>query len=86
MSATSARRLLRAQWRTPGNEVAWQPCNEQETTLDFASIRIITSDIKRLLSFHAQITGLASAWFTEDFAELAWPSGTIASQAPPSVS
>ena len=46
--------------------------------MDFASIRIITGHIKRLVAFYAEITGLAPTWFTDDFAELAFASGTIA--------
>lgn len=46
--------------------------------MNFVSIRIITEDIKRLVAFYQQVTGLAPSWFGEDFAEIATPSGTIA--------
>lgn len=46
--------------------------------MNFVSVRIITDDIKRLVGFYEQITGLAPNWFTEDFAELVTPSCTLA--------
>lgn len=42
------------------------------------SIRIITDDVQRLVAFYAQITGTALTVFTEDFAELNTPCGTLA--------
>jgi predicted enzyme related to lactoylglutathione lyase len=50
----------------------------KERSMNFVSIRIITEDIKRLVAFYQQFTGLAPSWFGEDFAEIATPSGTIA--------
>lgn len=41
-------------------------------------MRIITADIKRLVSFYGQITGLAPTWYTEDFAEVLTPTCTLA--------
>ena len=46
--------------------------------MDFVSIRIITDDIRRLVQFYEQVTGLSATWSTEDFAELATPSSTLA--------
>lgn len=49
-----------------------------ENTMDFVSIRIITDKIKPLVAFYETITGLTATWFTEDFAELATASCTLA--------
>lgn len=46
--------------------------------MDFVSIRIITGDIKRLVSFYEQATGVPAVWSTEDFAELNTEHGTLA--------
>jgi predicted enzyme related to lactoylglutathione lyase len=46
--------------------------------MDFVSIRIITGDIKRLVGFYEQATGVAAAWFTEDFAEISTAHATLA--------
>lgn len=46
--------------------------------MDFASIRIITSDLPRLVAFHRDITGIEPTWHTEDFAEIVTPRGVIA--------
>jgi catechol 2,3-dioxygenase-like lactoylglutathione lyase family enzyme len=46
--------------------------------MNFVSIRIITDDIKRLVRFYEEVTGLSPTWYTEDFAELATPSCTLA--------
>ncbi|HEY4201358.1 MAG TPA: VOC family protein [Devosiaceae bacterium] len=46
--------------------------------MNLVSIRIITADMQRLVAFYATVTGLTPAWFTEDFAELAMPSATLA--------
>jgi catechol 2,3-dioxygenase-like lactoylglutathione lyase family enzyme len=46
--------------------------------MNFVSVRVITDDIKRLVGFYEQITGLPPTWYTEDFAELATPSCTMA--------
>lgn len=46
--------------------------------MNFSSIRIITADIKRLVSFYEQVTGMPFTWYTEDFAELRTPLGTLA--------
>ena len=46
--------------------------------MNFVSIRIITGDIKRLVSFYERATGVTATWFTEDFAEIATPRATLA--------
>jgi predicted enzyme related to lactoylglutathione lyase len=46
--------------------------------MNLVSIRIIAADIKRLVGFYAAITGLSPTWYTDDFAELPTPSGTLA--------
>lgn len=46
--------------------------------MDFVSIRVITDQIRPLVEFYETITGLTSTWFTEDFAELATTSCTLA--------
>jgi catechol 2,3-dioxygenase-like lactoylglutathione lyase family enzyme len=46
--------------------------------MDFVSIRIITGDIKRLVSFYERATGVPAIWSTEDFAELSTEHGTLA--------
>lgn len=39
--------------------------------MNFLSIRVITGDTKRLVTFYERVTGLTAHWFTDDFAELA---------------
>ena len=46
--------------------------------MNFVSVRIITSDVSRLVKFYEAITGLAAKRYTEDFAELATPACTLA--------
>jgi predicted enzyme related to lactoylglutathione lyase len=46
--------------------------------MNFVSIRVITADIKRLVHFYEQITGIAVTMYTEDFGELKTPAGTLA--------
>ncbi|APR38475.1 VOC family protein [Paraburkholderia sp. SOS3] len=45
--------------------------------MDFVSTRIITDDIKGLVRFYEEL-GLTAAWLTDEFAELASPSCTLA--------
>ncbi len=42
------------------------------------SIRIITSDVKRLVSFYETVTGVDALWANELFAEIATPVGALA--------
>jgi predicted enzyme related to lactoylglutathione lyase len=46
--------------------------------MDFVSIRIITSDVARLVEFYERATGVQATWATEDFAELKTPTATLA--------
>ena len=46
--------------------------------MDFTSVRVITGDIKRLVGFYEQATGLTAQWSSPDFAELTTPRGTLA--------
>jgi catechol 2,3-dioxygenase-like lactoylglutathione lyase family enzyme len=46
--------------------------------MKIASIRIITADIKPLIRFYEQVTGLPIIQYTEDFAELRTPSFVLA--------
>jgi catechol 2,3-dioxygenase-like lactoylglutathione lyase family enzyme len=46
--------------------------------MNFVSLRVITNDIKRLVRFYEQVTGLSATWYTEDFAELPTASCTLA--------
>jgi catechol 2,3-dioxygenase-like lactoylglutathione lyase family enzyme len=46
--------------------------------MDFVSIRIITSDPQRLAGFYARVTGVSPIFYTDDFAEVVTPSGTLA--------
>lgn len=55
-----------------------QPTLPRENIMDFVSTRVITDDIKRLVQFYEDITGISPTWYTGDFAELATPSCTLA--------
>ncbi|MET7646372.1 VOC family protein [Streptomyces sp. NPDC005426] len=46
--------------------------------MNFASARIITGDVARLVAFYERATGVSAQWFTEDFAELSTASATLA--------
>jgi predicted enzyme related to lactoylglutathione lyase len=46
--------------------------------VDFVSIRVVTDDVKRLVGFYEQVTGLSPTWYTDDFAEVQTPSCTLA--------
>jgi predicted enzyme related to lactoylglutathione lyase len=46
--------------------------------MNFSSVRIITNDIKRLIHFYEQVTGVQLTRYTDDFAELRTPQGTLA--------
>jgi predicted enzyme related to lactoylglutathione lyase len=51
---------------------------QEEDTMNLVSMRVITNGMKRLVSFYEHITGLTATWYTEDFAELATPSCSLA--------
>jgi uncharacterized glyoxalase superfamily protein PhnB len=44
----------------------------------FASVRVITADVARLVAFHSHATGITARWATPQFAELVGPSCTLA--------
>src|SRR5580692_8363518 len=46
--------------------------------MDFASIRIITDDLDRLVEFYEQVTGIAAERPAPVFAEIVLPSATLA--------
>jgi catechol 2,3-dioxygenase-like lactoylglutathione lyase family enzyme len=46
--------------------------------VNFISIRLITADVKNLVQFYENLTGLQAAWATEEFAEVRTPSCTLA--------
>jgi len=46
--------------------------------VELISIRLITDDVQRLVGFYEQVTGVAAAWSTPDFAEIGTPAGTVA--------
>ncbi len=46
--------------------------------MDFRSVRIITSDIKRLAGFYERVTGGTLTWYTGEFAELTTAHATLA--------
>ncbi|MET4082667.1 catechol 2,3-dioxygenase-like lactoylglutathione lyase family enzyme [Pedobacter sp. UYP30] len=46
--------------------------------MNLASIRIITSNIKELIKFYEQVTGMPVVEYTQDFAELKTQSATLA--------
>jgi len=46
--------------------------------MNFVSVRIITGDIKRLVRFYEEITGISVIMYTEDFGELKTAASTLA--------
>lgn len=46
--------------------------------MNFVSIRLITTDVERLVCFYERITGAPAVRYTEDFAELSTPGCTLA--------
>jgi predicted enzyme related to lactoylglutathione lyase len=46
--------------------------------MEFASIRVITADIRRLVGFYEQVTGITATWYAEDFAEIVTRRGVVA--------
>jgi len=46
--------------------------------MNLVSIRIITNEVKRLVDFYEQVTGMPAIQYTADFAELQSESGTLA--------
>lgn len=48
------------------------------TGVNFISTRIITADVKRLVTFYELVTGVAAVWGNELFAEIPTAIGTLA--------
>jgi predicted enzyme related to lactoylglutathione lyase len=46
--------------------------------MNIVSIRIITEDVKRLVNFYEELTGMTAVQYTYDFAELQTSSATLA--------
>ena len=46
--------------------------------MKLVSIRLITADVKRLVSFYERVTEAEAAWANDLFAEIATPVGTVA--------
>ncbi|RFS22695.1 VOC family protein [Chitinophaga silvatica] len=46
--------------------------------MNLSSIRIITADIKRLVRFYENVTGMPFTWYTDNFAELRTSLGALA--------
>ena len=46
--------------------------------MNLVSTRIITSDVKQLVQFYEQITGITAIHYTEDFVELKTPTANLA--------
>lgn len=46
--------------------------------MNLSSIRMITADIKRMVQFYENVSGLTFTWHTDDFAELRTPSANLA--------
>jgi predicted enzyme related to lactoylglutathione lyase len=49
-----------------------------EDTMDYVSTRLITDDVKRLVGFYEEVSGLTATWYTDDFAEVVTPASTLA--------
>lgn len=56
---------------TPGS-------SRSPSTVQVASVRVLTEDLPRLLRFYQAITGATARWLTDDFVELVTPSATFA--------
>jgi len=46
--------------------------------MEFVSIRLITSDVARLVPFYERVTGASATWANDDFAELRTAVATLA--------
>jgi uncharacterized glyoxalase superfamily protein PhnB len=46
--------------------------------MKFASIRLITADVKATVSFYEMVTGLPAQWLAPVFAEIVTPAATLA--------
>ncbi|TQS45894.1 VOC family protein [Cryptosporangium phraense] len=52
------------------------------TTVQLASVRVITEDLPRLVRFYEVLTGATPQYLTDDFVELVTPSATFAVSGP----
>jgi predicted enzyme related to lactoylglutathione lyase len=50
--------------------------------MDLKSVRVITSDVPRLVAFYEQLIGLPAQWLNPAFAEIVTPSCRLAISAP----
>jgi predicted enzyme related to lactoylglutathione lyase len=48
------------------------------TSSNLVSVRLIVSDIRRVVGFYEAVLGAAADWGNDDFAELVTPRGTLA--------
>jgi catechol 2,3-dioxygenase-like lactoylglutathione lyase family enzyme len=48
------------------------------TTVQLASVRLLTEDVGGLVRFYEAVTGVPARWLTDDFAEMVTPSATFA--------
>lgn len=48
------------------------------SSVQFASVRLVTDRIDDVVGFYAEVTGVAPTWATPEFAELRWPGVTLA--------
>ncbi|MDJ1481196.1 VOC family protein [Cytophagaceae bacterium YF14B1] len=46
--------------------------------MNLSSVRVITTDVKRLVDFYTQVTGMTLTQYTDDFAELRTSQATLA--------
>lgn len=46
--------------------------------MNLVSTRIITGDVRRLVTFYERVTGVKAQWGNDDFAEIVTPHGTLA--------
>lgn len=46
--------------------------------MNLVSIRIITDDAKKLAAFYEHVTGIAATFYTDEFAELKFPTAALA--------
>ncbi|MFI5954162.1 VOC family protein [Cryptosporangium sp. NPDC051539] len=46
--------------------------------MNFVSVRVVTTDVARLVGFYERVTGLDATWSTPDFAEIATGGATLA--------
>ena len=53
--------------------------------MKFASIRVITDDVPRLVGFYEKVTGVSAEWSTDLFAEVVFPACTLAIGGTPTV-